>query len=251
MAKKTAKKGPKKPAAATLKKRRERVDVILPILYEEHPDAKCSLDFTTPLELVVATILSAQCTDERVNLTTPALFKKFPTAKAYAGTGAEAIEPYIKSCGFFRNKAKSIHLMAESVVRDFAGEVPSTMDELTKLAGIGRKTANVVLGNAFNCAEGIAVDTHVTRLANRLALTRHPSDAVKIESDLMLIVPQDEWTMFSHLLIHHGRRVCKAQSPMCEQCAIFDHCPSGEKILEQREKKTTGKGGNKAPSPRR
>lgn len=234
--KSSAKKSPKKPAAATLKRRRERVQAILPILEVEHPDAKCSLDFTTPLELVVATILSAQCTDARVNLTTPKLFKAFPTAAAYVKAGPETIEPYIKSCGFFRAKSKSIYNMAKSVVNDFGGDVPRTMAELVKLAGIGRKTANVVLGNAFDINEGMAVDTHVTRLANRLGLTRHPSDAVKIEYDLLLIVPQEEWTQFSHLLIHHGRRVCKAQSPACERCALFDQCPAGEKILTKREK---------------
>jgi len=231
-----ARKPPKKPAAATLKRRRERVNAILPVLDAEHPDAKCSLDFTSPLELAVATILSAQCTDARVNLTTPKLFKAFPNAATYVEAGPEAIEPYIKSCGFFRAKSKSIYNMAKSVVDDFDGEVPRTMNELVKLAGIGRKTANVVLGNAFNINEGMAVDTHVTRLANRLGLTKHPSDAVKIERDLLLIVPQEEWTQFSHLLIFHGRRVCKAQSPACDQCVIFKQCPSGKKILAKREK---------------
>ncbi|MEM6312918.1 MAG: endonuclease III [Planctomycetota bacterium] len=220
----------------TLKRRRERVAAVLPLLYEAHPDAKCSLDFSTPLELIVATILSAQCTDERVNLTTPALFEKFPTAEAYAGADVAEIEPLVQSCGFFRQKAKSIKAMAESVVENHAGEIPRTMDELTQLRGVGRKTANVVLGNAFGINVGITVDTHVTRLANRLGLTRHESDAVKIEQDLMQVVPNEEWTMWSHLLIHHGRRTCVARKPRCEQCVLFDHCPSGPKIARKREK---------------
>ncbi|MEM6560272.1 MAG: endonuclease III [Planctomycetota bacterium] len=220
----------------TLKRRRERVAAVLPLLYEAHPDAKCSLDFSTPLELIVATILSAQCTDERVNLTTPALFEKFPTAEAYAGADVAEIEPLVQSCGFFRQKAKSIKAMAESVVENHAGEIPRTTDDLTQLRGVGRKTANVVLGNAFGINVGVTVDTHVTRLSNRLGLTRHESDAVKIEQDLMQVVPNEEWTMWSHLLIHHGRRTCVARKPRCEQCVLFDHCPSGSKIVRKREK---------------
>ncbi|MEM8873411.1 MAG: endonuclease III [Planctomycetota bacterium] len=226
----------KRTDSRTLKKRRERVTAILPILYAEHPDAKCSLDFTSPLELIVATILSAQCTDERVNLTTPALFKKFPTAQAYADASLKDIEPMVQSCGFFRQKAKSIKAMAESVVELHGDEVPRTMEALIKLRGVGRKTANVVLGNAFGINVGVTVDTHVTRLSNRLGLTRHESDAVKIEKDLMQVVPRDEWTMWSHLLIHHGRRTCVARKPRCEACALFEHCPSGPRIIRKREK---------------
>ena len=220
-----------KPSPATLKKRRDRVAAILPVLRIEHPDAKCSLDFTTPLELLVATILSAQCTDARVNLVTPPLFAKYPAAADYAAAPQEEVEGFIKSAGFYRQKAKSIRAMAQSVVDDCGGEVPGTMESLTTLRGVGRKTANVVLGNAFGTAEGIAVDTHVTRLSNRLALTRHKADAVKIEADLMPIVPREEWTMFSHLLIHHGRRVCTARKPKCAGCAILAWCPTGPKLL--------------------
>ena len=221
--------------SATVTRRRERVSVILPMLYELYPDARCSLDFTTPLELLVATILSAQCTDERVNLTTPALFDRFPTAADYAEAELDEIEPIIASCGFFRQKAKSIKAMAESVVEQHNGEVPRTMDELVKLRGVGRKTANVVLGNAFDTNVGVTVDTHVGRLSRRLGLTKH-DDAVKIEADLAKVVPQKEWCQWSHLLIAHGRATCKAQRPHCETCALFDHCPSGEKILKEREK---------------
>ena len=221
-----------KTSPATLKRRRQRVAAILPVLKREHPDAKCSLDFTTPLELLVATILSAQCTDARVNVVTPPLFKKYPAAADYAAAGQEEIEAFIKSAGFFRQKAKSIRAMAQSVVDDFGGRVPDTMEGLTALRGVGRKTANVVLGNAFDRPEGIAVDTHVTRLSNRLGLTRHSSDAVKIEADLMPIVPREEWTLFSHLLIHHGRRVCTARKPKCAGCAIFKWCPTGPKLLK-------------------
>ena len=219
----------------TVERRRERVAAVLPILKREHPDARCSLDFTSPLELTVATILSAQCTDERVNLTTPALFAAFPTAADYAAAGAGAIEPYVRSCGFFRQKAKSIHAMATSLIEHHGGEVPRTMEELTRLRGVGRKTANVVLGNAFGINVGVTVDTHVTRLSNRLGLTKH-DDAVKIEKDLIQVVPQAEWTDFSHLLIHHGRRTCPARKPRCEDCALFDHCPMGPKVIAEREK---------------
>ena len=221
-------------APATLKKRRARVAAILPVLRAEHPDARCSLDFTTPLELVVATILSAQCTDARVNLVTPALFARFRTAADYAASPPGEVETFIQSAGFYRQKAKAIRAMAASVVGDFGGEVPGTMAELTTLRGVGRKTANVVLGDAFGRAEGIAVDTHVTRLANRLGLTRHKADAVKIEADLLPAVPQADWTAFSHLLIHHGRRVCVARSPRCGACAVLPHCPTGPKVLAKR-----------------
>ena len=222
-----------KTSPATLKKRRQRVAAILPVLKREHPDAKCSLDFTTPLELLVATILSAQCTDARVNLVTPPLFEKYPTAADYAAASQEEIEGFIKSAGFFRQKAKSIRAMAQSVVDDFAGAVPDTMEGLTALRGVGRKTANVVLGNAFDNPEGIAVDTHVTRLSNRLGLTRHEADAVKIEADLLPLVPREEWTLFSHLLIHHGRRVCTARKPKCSGCALLEWCPTGPKLLKR------------------
>src|SRR3954465_2480050 len=172
----------------------DRVKVILAILKETYPDARCSLDFTTPLELLVATILSAQCTDDRVNIVTQSLFKKYKSPKAYATAKPEDLEKDIQSTGFYRNKAKSLRAMAQSLIDKHQGKVPDTMEALVDLAGVGRKTANVVLGNAFNKNVGIVVDTHVTRVSNRLALTDHESDAVKIEQDLMLVVPPDDWT---------------------------------------------------------
>lgn len=190
-----------------------------------YPDAHCALDHRNAYELLVATILSAQCTDARVNMVTPALFARYPTASDLAGADREELEGLIKSTGFFRNKAKSLLGMASAVVERHGGEIPSTMDELTTLPGVGRKTANVILGNAFGKNEGVVVDTHVTRLANRLGLTTQ-SDPVKIEADLVRLVPRDRWTMLSHLLIEHGRRVCEARSPKCEICPLADICPS-------------------------
>jgi endonuclease-3 len=213
-------------------KRAERVAAILPILKETYPDARCSLDFSTPLELVIATILSAQCTDARVNLTTPALFSRYRTATDYAGADEAELQSLIASCGFFRQKAKSIKAMATSVVEQFDGEVPRTMDKLTELRGVGRKTANVVLGNAFGIDEGVTVDTHVGRLSKRLGLTRH-DDPVKVEQDLMKTVPRQEWTLWSHLLIHHGRRTCGARSPRCNACELLAFCPTGPRVLRK------------------
>ena len=226
-------KAPPQPSAATVRKRRDRVAAVLPILKSEYPHAKCSLDFTTPLELLVATILSAQCTDERVNLTTPALFARYPDARAYAAAEPSELEAMVGSCGFFRQKAKAIRSMAGDVAAKHNGEVPRTMDELTALAGVGRKTANVVLGNAFDTPVGVTVDTHVGRLSRRLELTRH-DDAVKVEHDLIACVPKEDWTQWSHLLIHHGRRTCKSQNPRCEACALLEHCPTGPKLLKKR-----------------
>ncbi len=213
------------------------MSAILPILKTEHPDAKCSLDFETPLQLLVATILSAQCTDARVNLTTPALFARYENARAFADADPAELESMIASCGFFRQKGKAIRSMAADLVEHHGGDVPTTMEAMTKLAGVGRKTANVVLGNALGIHLGIAVDTHVGRLSRRLSLSTH-DDAVKVEADLMKIVPQEEWTDFSHLLIHHGRRVCDSRKPKCEVCELFEHCPTGPKVLTQRERKT-------------
>jgi endonuclease-3 len=222
-------------AAKTLSKklqaRADRVAVVLPILKRLYPHAKCSLDFTTPLELLVATILSAQCTDERVNIVTRTLFKKYRSAKAYATAPQEELERDIQSTGFYRNKAKNIRGMAAALVERHGGQVPRTMDELTALAGVGRKTANVVLGNAFGQNVGVTVDTHVTRLSQRLGLTTH-TDAVKIEQDLMPIVPQADWALWSHLLIHHGRAVCQARKPGCQECALLPHCPAGAKLVK-------------------
>jgi endonuclease-3 len=219
--------------------RGKRVAKILPILKRLYPDARCSLNHSSPLELLVATILSAQCTDARVNVVTRELFKKYKSVHDYANAKAEDLEKDIQSTGFYRNKAKSIQSMARSLRESHGGKVPATMDELVNLAGVGRKTANVVLGNAFGRSEGVVVDTHVTRLSNRLGLTSHESDAVKIEQDLIAIVPREDWTVFSHLLIHHGRTICAARKPGCENCALYEHCPTGPEILDEREKRET------------
>jgi endonuclease-3 len=193
-------------------------------LERAYPDAHCELDFTTPLELLVATILSAQCTDKRVNMVTPALFARFPNAGALAGASVEEVEELVKSTGFFRNKAKSIVGMARAVVADHEGEVPNEMDALTRLPGVGRKTANVVLGNAFAINHGVVVDTHVGRVSLRLALTRE-TDPVKVEQELMPLFPQSRWTLLSHLLIAHGRTICEARRPRCGECMLADICP--------------------------
>jgi endonuclease-3 len=190
-----------------------------------YPDAHCELDFATPFQLLVATILSAQCTDKRVNMVTPVLFSRYPTVEALARAKQEDVEDIIKSTGFFRNKAKSIIAMAGALVDRHGGEVPSTLAELVTLPGVGRKTANVILGNAFNVNEGVVVDTHVGRLASRLGLTRE-TDPAKVEQELMKLFPRDRWTMLAHLLIFHGRRVCDAKKPRCGECALNQICPS-------------------------
>ena len=225
-----------KPPGKKILERRRRLQIILPILKQMYPDAKCSLDHRTPLELLVATILSAQCTDDRVNIVTKDLFKKYRTAADYARAPQEKFEKEIQSTGFFRNKTKSIRGMAQALLDRHGGEVPRTMEELTELAGVGRKTANVVLGNAFGQNVGVTVDTHVTRVSNRLGLTDHLVDAEKIEQDLMRVVPQEEWTMWSHLLIHHGRAICQARKPNCEQCPLLPHCPAGKKFIKAEKK---------------
>lgn len=214
-------------------KRKNRVEQhILPILKRTYPDAKCSLNFSTPLQLIVATILSAQCTDDRVNIVTKTLFKKYRSAKDYAKAPQEELEKEIQSTGFYRNKAKSLRAMAQSLIDKHNGQVPETMEELVDLAGVGRKTANVVLGNAFDQNVGVVVDTHVTRVSNRLDLTDHEIDAVKIEQDLMLVVPQKDWTLWSHLLIFHGRQICQARKPKCEICPLLEFCPAGQKFVK-------------------
>ena len=217
--------------ASTLADRKRRFGPIIDTLKKTYPDAKCSLNHRSPLQLIVATILSAQSTDLRVNIVTRDLFKKYKSAKDYADAPPEQLEADIRSTGFYRSKAKSLRGMAQALIDKHGGKVPQTMEELVELPGVGRKTANVVLGNAFDKNVGIVVDTHVTRLANRLHLTDHASDAVKIEQDLMKIVPPDDWTLFSHLLIYHGRAICTARKPKCEQCPIFSQCPTGKEIL--------------------
>jgi len=206
---------------------KQRTHKIVGRLSREFPDAHCALDHRNAFELVAATILSAQCTDARVNLVTPVLFKTFPTPEALADTDQSAVEDIIKSTGFFRNKAKSLVGMARAVVERHGGQVPDTMDELVKLPGVGRKTANVVLGNAFGKNEGIVVDTHVQRISGLLKLTREKTPE-KIELALMPLVPRPKWTVFSHLLILHGRKTCIARRPLCGECRISDLCPSAD-----------------------
>lgn len=194
-------------------------------LLESYPDAHTALHHRDPYELLVATILSAQSTDVRVNMVTPALFAKYPDAAALARADRDELEQLIHSTGFFRSKAKSLSGMARAVVERHSGRIPDTMDELTALPGVGRKTANVVLGSAFGRHDGVVVDTHVARVAKRLGLTRQ-TDPVKIERDLMRLFPREQWTKLSHLLIDHGRRVCHARTPRCEICTLHDLCPS-------------------------
>jgi endonuclease-3 len=198
---------------------------VIPRLKAEYPDARTELDWTNPLELLVATMLSAQTTDVRVNGVTKKLFDKYRTAAAYAGADPGELEEDIRPTGFYRNKARSLRGMARALVEEHGGSVPRTMPELVALPGVGRKTANVVLGNAFGIDEGIVVDTHVRRVSNRLGLTEE-QDPEKIERDLMAVVPREDWTVFSHLLILHGRRICKARKPDCPNCPVNDICPS-------------------------
>ena len=199
--------------------------VVLDRLLATYPDAHCALDFTNAYELLSATILSAQCTDKRVNMVTPALFKRYPTPQALAIADQPEVEDIIRTTGFFRNKAKSLIGMANGVVQAHGGNVPAEMDALVKLPGVGRKTANVILGNAFGRNDGIVVDTHVTRVSNRLGLASG-TDAVKIEQMLIPLFPQEYWTMISHLFIEHGRQVCIARAPRCGECVLCDICPS-------------------------
>jgi endonuclease III len=198
---------------------------ILSRLKREYPDARTELDYETPLQLLMATILSAQCTDKRVNMVTPLLFKTFPTAAALADAPQEKLEEIIKSTGFFRNKSKSLIGLGKALVERHGSQVPDSMEALVELPGVGRKTANVILGNAFRKNEGIVVDTHVGRLSLRLGLTKQ-TDPVKVEQDLMPLFPREDWALLAHLLIFHGRRVCFARSPNCEMCVLNDICPS-------------------------
>src|SRR5690348_7850689 len=194
----------------------KRAPEIFARLHRAYPDAHCALDFTTPFQLLIATILSAQCTDRRVNMVTPDLFRRYATPRALATAKLEELEELIKSTGFFRNKARSLVGMATAIDEKHGGAVPGEMEELVHLPGVGRKTANVILGNAFDRNEGVVVDTHVTRVSQRLGLTKN-TDPVKIEQDLMPLFPRDQWTLLAHLLIEHGRQICVARTPKCEQ----------------------------------
>jgi len=218
---------PRRPARLreSLDQRRQRTIEIIARLKREYPGAKCSLVHANAYELLVATILSAQCTDERVNQVTPALFRRYPHPEDLAAAKQEEVEELIRSTGFYRNKAKSLLGMANALVERHGGEVPAEMDALVHLPGVGRKTANVVLGNAFGMNEGVVVDTHVGRLSGRLGLSSE-TDPVRIEQDLVKLVPREDWTIVSHLFIDHGRAVCKAPTPRCEACLLSDICPS-------------------------
>lgn len=218
----------KKPTARLregAEEKKARAKQIVKRLRKAYPGAQTSLTFRNPFELLVATILSAQCTDERVNQVTPALFERYPTADDMAGAKTEELEDMIRSTGFFRNKTKSLLGMSNALVERHGGDVPTRMDELVDLPGVGRKTANVVLGNAFGKNIGVVVDTHVSRLSGRLGLTAE-TDAVRIEQDLMQLIPRKDWTLLPHLFIDHGRVVCKAPTPKCENCILNDLCPS-------------------------
>lgn len=205
--------------------KKQRALEILVRLKRLYPDATCSLNYETPVQLLVATILSAQCTDERVNMVTPELFRRFPTAEAMASAPPEEIEELVRSTGFYRNKAKNIQGACHMIVSQFGGEVPRRMEELLTLPGVARKTANVVLAHAFGINAGVTVDTHVRRLSNRLGLTEH-EDPVKIERDLMKLLPQPDWENWSIRLIYHGRQVCTARNPACDRCELANLCPS-------------------------
>lgn len=219
------------------KELKERVKSITSILYSTYPDATCSLDYSNPLQLLVATMLAAQCTDERVNIVTKELFKKYTSLHDYANANPEELEQDIKSTGFYRNKAKNIINCCRKLIKDFGGRVPDTMEELLSLPGVGRKTANVVLGNIFN-KPGVIVDTHCKRLSNRIGLT-DKEDPERIEYDLMEILPQEDWTSFSNSLVYHGRSVCNARKPKCEKCSIAQHCDffnnTGRKVKRNRD----------------
>ena len=207
----------------------EQTQAIINELRHLYPDAKCSLDFSNPLELLVATQLSAQCTDERVNLVTRDLFKKYRSAADYATVSQEELERDIRSTGFYHNKAKNIRAACQLLITNYHGEVPNTMTDLLKLPGVARKTANVVLGNAFGIVEGFVVDTHIGRLARRFGWTKN-EDPVKVEQDLMRLVPRQDWLDLSHLLIFHGRAICHARKPLCQQCTLTKLCPSAFQI---------------------
>ncbi len=213
-------------------KEKRRVEKILEILKKTYPEARIALRFSNPLELLVATVLSAQCTDERVNQVTKKLFKKYPTVEAYAQVPLEELEQDIRPTGFYRNKAKNIKEAARIILEEFGGQVPRTMKELLRLPGVARKTANIVLTNAYGVVEGIPVDTHVRRISQRLGLTRE-KDPNKIEQDLMAIIPRKDWATIPYVFIDHGRKICRARKPLCEQCPVRELCPAADQFLKK------------------
>jgi endonuclease-3 len=219
-----------------MKDAKERVGEIIEILRKNYPKSRTALKFETPLQIMVSTILSAQCTDERVNQITPALFKKYRTSADFASADQKELEEEIRTTGFFRNKAKSIIGASRKIVKDFGGEVPDSMEKLITLPGVARKTANIVLSSSFKKAEGIAVDTHVKRLSQRLGLSRE-KDPDKIERDLMAIVPKEDWLDFNYMLVNHGRKICPARKPLCPSCDICHLCPSAEEFYSASELK--------------
>jgi endonuclease-3 len=219
-----------KPSAKDLADALQRAKKILGILRKTHPDAKIALDFTNPLELLIATVLSAQCTDVRVNIVTRDLFKKYRKAGDYVKVEPAELEEDIRTTGFFRNKTKNIQTACRDIVKKFDGKIPDTMEALTALAGVGRKTANVILGNAYG-VPGITTDTHVIRLARLMGLSKN-TDPVKLEQDLMELIPKKDWTMFSHYMIFHGRRICNARKPDCANCPVRPHCIYGRITIE-------------------
>lgn len=216
-----------KTATETIAMRRARAEHIMAELRRLYPDARCSLNFSNPLELLVATILSAQCTDERVNQVTATLFQKYRSAADYARSRPEELEQDVKQTGFYRNKARHIREAARLIVERYHGVVPHTMAELLTLPGVARKTANVVLGNAYGVVEGVVVDTHVGRLARRMGLS-DSEDPARVEQDLMALFPQHDWLALSHTLIYHGRAICQARQPLCDRCTLVDLCPTGQ-----------------------
>lgn len=206
---------------------KERIKKIIEILRENYPNSRTALNYKNPLQLLVATILSAQCTDVKVNQVTPSLFEKYPTAADLARADREELEKIIRPTGFYRNKAKSIKQAAAVIEKDFSGKIPDTMEELITLPGVARKTANIILSSVFRKAEGIAVDTHVKRLAGRLGLS-HEKNPDKIEKDLMKLIPREDWLDFNYMLVNHGRKICQAKKPKCSQCVLRQLCPSAE-----------------------
>lgn len=218
-------------ARETIEATRRRCHRVTEGLQAAYPDAHCELDFGSPLQLLIATILSAQCSDRQVNLVTPALFAKYPRAANYASAPLPELEEAIRRIGLFRSKAKNIQAACRTLMEKFRGEVPRTMEELLELGGVGRKTANVVLGNAFDTNVGVVVDTHVARLSRRLGFS-NAATPEKIEAALQTLVPQEQWTLFSHLLIWHGRRRCVARKPDCPHCEVRADCPTGQRLLD-------------------